>query len=129
MNRRNFIQRFSAATAMAAAGLPLVATAAGPTHSSEPYRALNGIEVIVSGKAPRPLTMMFRSGAPQRVPLAAKPLAVSIEEHDAETAKMTFYAIEPDGSYRFMDYYFAGYNSRQNVGNYGVSLQLFPKLR
>ena len=128
MERRTFIGAL--ASALAVAGISSVATAAGlSAPETKPYATLEHISVIVSGNGADNARLIFRDGSPQRVPIKGSPIAVSFEEHDADSVRMNVYAIEANGKYRLLDYSYAGFYSRQNLGNYGVSLVVNPQTR
>lgn len=126
MNRREFIYgavTLTVAMAAASASGNLFAATSSLSFDRSPYKQLHHLEVMVDGAGGSSM-LKFENAMPQLVPFAKAPLAIAFEEHDENRVKMTLYRPMKDGSYRLVDYYYAGRDSIQTLMSYNVSLQI-----
>ncbi len=126
-----FARALALAVSLTLLSAPVAASGSdGARGDIRPYRSLERVDVsVLSPDDAHARALVFFDTTPRVVNSGPERLAVSFEEHNAETVRMNVYTVERDGRYRLLDHDFAGFDSTQTFANYGVSLRVKAKLR
>jgi hypothetical protein len=120
MNIRNIVKMVGLASALSTAPL---ASAGSQLDASEPRSFVSIKAVVLSGQGSGS-ELTFKNGVPQMIPGATYPLAITLEDGREHAVQMTLYHVAEDGSMKQVMRSFAGFNSKQTIVTYGVSIRL-----